>query len=304
MSKRYLRTINREEALAIFLERFSPLDSIETVPVQDTLGRVTAKPVLSLRSLPAYPCAAMDGIAVLSANTYSAADKTPLVLEEAHHFLPIDTGDVLPEGYDAVIPWEEVQVETEGKCLIRQPAYPYQHVRPVGEDVVGSEQILPIFHRITAPDLGALVAGGISAVEVLAKPKVAILPSGDELVPPGIPPQKGQIPEFNSLVLSAYISQWGGKPLVLPIVKDEAKVLQQTIEETLPQVDILLVNAGSSAGRDDLTSTVFERLGEVLVHGVATRPGKPTILAYLQGKPCMGFPGYPVSAYLSVEWFL
>ncbi len=304
MSKRYLRTIPREEAKKLFLEPFVPPDRIETIPVSQADGRVTAKTILAQRSIPAYPCAAMDGIAVRSASTFSAQDSHPLRLKEGEQYLPIDTGDPLPEGFDAVIPWEELQPLDEGGYEIRRPAYPYQHVRPVGEDVVGGEVLLPLFHRITPPDLGALLAGGVCHIDVLAKPKVAIIPTGDELVPPESSIRVGEIPEYNTTVLSAYITRWGGEPRVFPIVKDDPELLEKTVESALEWADILLVNAGSSSGRGDFTTSVLEKLGQVLVHGLSTRPGKPTILGYAKGKPCMGIPGYPVSAYLSLEWFL
>lgn len=304
MSRRYLRTIPREEAKKLFLESFVPPDRVEMIPVSQADGRITARTILAQRSIPAYPCAAMDGIAVQSATTFSAHDQHPLRFKEREQYLPIDTGDPLPKGYDAVIPWEELQPLQEGECEIRRPAYPYQHVRPVGEDVVGGEVILPLYHRITPPDIGALLAGGVCSVEVLARPRVAIIPTGDELVPPEASIQEREIPEYNTAVLSAYVTRWGGEPQVYPIVKDEPELLKNAMEEALESADILLVNAGSSAGRGDFTAKVLAELGQVLVHGLSTRPGKPTILGYAKGKPCMGVPGYPVSAYLSLEWFL
>ena len=304
MDRHYLRTIPRQEARRLFLEPFIPPDRVETIPVAQADGRVTARTVFAQRSIPAYPSAAMDGIAVPSAVTFQAQDQHPLRLTKGEQYVLIDTGDPLPAGFDAVIPWEELQPLSEEECEIRRPAHPYQHVRPVGEDVVGGEVILPLYHRITPPDLGALLAGGVCSVEVLAKPKVAIIPTGDEIVPPESSIQQGQIPEYNTAVLSAYVRRWGGEPRIFPIVKDDPELLEKTIETALDSADIILVNAGSSAGREDFTATVLGKLGEVLVHGLSTRPGKPTILAYARGKPCMGVPGYPVSAYLSLEWFI
>lgn len=304
MNKRYRKTIPRDEARKLFLEPFTPVDRLETIPVAEADGRVTGRTVWAKRSIPAYPCAAMDGIAVRSSLTFSAQDPHPLRLIEGEHYLPIDTGDPLPEGYDAVIPWEELQPLEEGGYEIRRPAYPYQHVRPVGEDVVGREVLIPLYHRITPPDIGALLAGGVCNVEVIAKPRVAIIPTGDELVPPEATVQRGEIPEYNAPVLAAYVRRWGGEPQIFPLVKDDPEVLEKSIQTALESADILLVNAGSSSGRGDFTATVLGKLGKVLVHGLSTRPGKPTILAYVRGKPCMGVPGYPVSAYLSLQWFL
>lgn len=304
MSKLYLTTCPRKKAQELFLRRFPCKDQIERIPLPQALGRITASPIIARNSFPAIPCAAMDGIAVCAASTFAATDQQPLhLVTEGKDWVPIDTGDPLPRGFDAVIMREELQPAEEG-YLILHPAHPYQHVRPVGEDVVAGEVIVPAYHPLTPPDLGVILAGGILEVEVLKKPRVAIIPTGDELVVPGEIVQKGEIPEFNSTVLAAYVSQWGGEPVVFPIVKDDLELLCSTVESAIEEADIVLVNAGSSAGREDFTVSIPERLGEVLVHGVAARPGKPTVLGIVRGKPFVGVPGYPVSAYLCAEWFV
>lgn len=304
MSKLYLTTCPRKEAQELFLQRFPCKDQIERIPVPQALGRITALPIIARNSFPAIPCAAMDGIAVCAASTFTATDQKPLhLVTEGKDWVTVDTGDPLPRGFDAVIMREDLQPAEEG-YLILHPAHPYQHVRPVGEDVVAGEVIVPAYHLLTPPDLGVILAGGILEVEVLKKPRVAIIPTGDELVAPGEIVRKGEIPEFNSAVLAAYVSQWGGEPVVFPIVKDDLELLCSTVESAIDKADIVLVNAGSSAGREDFTVSIPERLGEVLVHGVATRPGKPTVLGIVRGKPFVGVPGYPVSAYLCAEWFV
>jgi len=303
MRKIYLESRTRQEAKKILLERVSFKTRAEIVPVQEALGRVTARPVFASNSLPMYPVAAMDGIAVKAEKTFGASDQNPLVLQEIEDYLPVDTGDLLPEGFDAVIKIEEVQPLDKGCVEIIAPVAPGQHVRPVGEDVVAGEIIVPAYHLLTPPDLGAILAGGATSVEVLAKPRVIVIPTGDELVPPGICPQTGQITEFNGAVLAAYLREWGADPVIHEIVKDRFDELRQALEESLEKADLVVINAGSSAGRDDYTARVLECLGEVLVHGIATRPGKPAILGLVQGKPVLGIPGYPVSAYLAMEWF-
>ncbi|MEA4821916.1 MAG: molybdopterin biosynthesis protein, partial [Erysipelotrichales bacterium] len=157
--------------------------------------------------------------------------------------------------------------------------------------------------RLAPPDLGALLAGGYEEIAVVKKPKVAVLPTGDELLPPGALPQRGQLVEFNGTVIAAYITEWGGEPILYPITKDVKEDLRRAVQKALAEADIVLINAGSSAGRDDYTAAIIAEFGQVLVHGVATRPGKPVILGIAEGKPVLGLPGYPVSAYLALDWF-
>lgn len=303
MRKIYLDSRPRPEAQKIFLDRTSLAVRTEKVPVGEALGRVTSGAVFSQTSLPLYPVAAMDGIAVKACETFPANDQNPLILTRQVNYLVVDTGDPLPEGFDAVIKIEDIQVLDEDRLEILSPAAPGQHVRPVGEDVVVGEIIVPAYHILQPPDLGAILAGGETDVEVLAKPRVSIIPTGDELVSPGSKPQKGEIIEFNGTVIASYLREWGAEPVIWPIVRDDFAQLKQALQEALESSEMVILNAGSSAGRDDYTVHVLEALGEVLVHGVATRPGKPVILGIARDKPVLGLPGYPVSAYLALEWF-
>ncbi|MCR4441266.1 MAG: molybdopterin biosynthesis protein [Peptococcaceae bacterium] len=303
MRKIYLESRTRLEAKRMLLERAAFDARTERIQVHEALGRVTAGPVFARNSLPFYPVSAMDGIAVKAETTFGASDQHPLVLHEKKDYLVVDTGDLLPEGFDAVIKIEDVQTLDKESLEIIAPVAPGQHVRPVGEDVVAGEIIVPAYHLLTPPDLGAILAGGETHIEVLAKPRVIIIPTGDELVPPGSSPQKGQITEFNGTVMAAYLREWGADPVVHEIVRDRFDELRQAVEESLEKSDMVIINAGSSAGRDDYTVHVLESLGEVLVHGIAARPGKPAVLGFARGKPVLGIPGYPVSAYLALEWF-
>lgn len=304
MRKIYLNNIPRLQAKKLLLEnvRFKP--KIETIHVVASLGRVTAEALFAQCSMPSYPASAMDGIAVKARDTYGANDQTPLLLTEGQNYLVVDTGDPIPEDFDAVIKIEEIQPVGEKQVEIMAPAAPWQHVRPVGEDVVAGEIIVPAYHCLSPPDLGAILAGGIEQIRVLAKPKVTIIPTGDELVAPGTRPKRGEIVEFNGTVIANYLRQWGAEPCLHDIVRDELQNLKQAVKEVLPHSDVVIINAGSSAGREDFTLHVLESMGEVLVHGIATRPGKPTILGLIEGKPVIGLPGYPVSAYLALDWFV
>ena len=304
MRKIYLNQLPRQQALTIWLKRTTLPKREELIGVREALGRVTAWAVFAKRSMPSFHAAAMDGFAVRAERTYSASDQQPLTLELGEDYLPVDTGDPLPEGFDAVIKIEDIQPLTEQSLELITPAVPWQHVRPVGEDVVAQEMIIPVFHHLQPPDLAALLAGGVAEIRVLAKPHVIIIPTGDELVAPQGQVRRGEIPEFNSAAIAAYLEQWGATSLIWSIVPDNLASLTAELNKALTQADLVVVNAGSSAGSQDFTSQAVASLGELLVHGVATRPGKPSILGAVASKPVIGLPGYPVSAYLALEWFV
>lgn len=303
MKKVYLTQIPRTQALQLFLERAALPRKEENLAVAECLGRVTARPVMAQSSLPGYHAAAMDGIAVKAWSTFGASDQQPLVLKNGDYQF-VNTGDPIPEGFDAVIKVEDLQELPERRLEITSPASPWQNIRPVGEDIVAREMILPAFHRLEPVDLGALLAGGITVAPVLARPKAAIIPTGDELVKPGEAVNRGKLPEFNSTVISGYLTQWGAETKVFPVTPDKPEELSSAVKAALPQADMVIIIAGSSKGTKDYTSTAIGMLGEILVHGVATRPGKPTILGIIDHKPIVGIPGYPVSAYLALEWFV
>ena len=304
MRKVYLSNTPRQEALVIFLDGVEIPRRTETLAVTKSLGRITAEPIFARLSMPGYHAAAMDGITVLAENTFGASDQNPLVLDPIVGYRNINTGGALPAGFDAVIKIEEIQLLEDNRVEIIAPATPWQHVRPVGEDVVAGELIVPARHCLRPPDLGALLAGGVSEVSLLAKPKITVIPSGSEVVDPGSERKMGSVPDFNSTVIAAYLQEWGADPSIQPIVPDDPTLLKQAITAALETADLVIINAGSSAGDKDYTCSVVEELGQVFLHGVATRPGKPTILGQIRGKPVVGLPGYPVSAYMSLEWFV
>ncbi len=303
MQKIYLSNIPRQEARQKFLGGVQISRRIEKIETGKSLGRITAEALFARLSMPGDHAAAMDGFAVPAERTFSATDQNPLQLTLEEECQPVDTGDPLPPGFDAVIKVEDVQ-SVAGGIEILAPATPWQHVRPVGEDVVAGELLLPAYHRLRPQDLGVLLAGGITEVPVLDKPKAVIIPTGTELIPPGERRRRGSIPDFNSTVVAAYLQEWGAAAVIHPIVPDDRARLEEAAARAAAEGDLVIIIAGSSAGREDYTVHVIEALGEIFVHGVGTRPGKPAILGQIAGKPAVGLPGYPVSAYLSLEWFV
>jgi len=300
-----------EEALKKLLTTFKkkvkvPLES-EKIPVKKSLNRVTAKPVFARLSSPYFHSAAMDGYAVRSQDTFSATEKHPVRLKIGKEALWIETGDPLPQGFDAVIPVEEVNVR-DGFIEIYRAYSPYHDVRPVGEDIVATEMIIPENHFIRAVEIGAMLASGILEVEVRKKPLVAIIPTGSELIEPEKLEKISLTPphliEYNSAVLSNLITEDGGEPEVYPIAKDEEEDIKQTILKACRECDLILLNAGSGYGKEDLTYKVLNELGEIIINGVAIKPGKPFIAGFINNKPVLGIPGYPVSAFLCYHLFV
>lgn len=302
--KVYLQDKPRTQAKEELIQRANLIPEIETVSTKAALGRVTALPIFANLSMPHYHASAMDGIAVRAEDTYEAHEQRPLHLKKNEQYLYVDTGNPIPSEFNAVIMVEDIQ-EIDGETVeIIAPATPWQNIRPVGEDVVCGEMILPQGHRLRPVDLGALLAGGVLELPVVKRPKVAILPTGNELVQPGSAMKPGDIIEFNGTVFASFVQEWGGDPILYDIVVDNPEQIRHAIEKAAAEADIIIINAGSSAGSKDYTVHVISELGEVYTHGIATRPGKPVILGEVLGKSIIGVPGYPVSAYLALEWFL
>jgi len=308
----YLSMKPLEEAKTIFFERFDPAvrTGIEAIDTQDSSGRVTAESVFAKRSAPSYHASAMDGIAVRAEETYGTTERLPRTLRLGEDAVWVNTGQPLPKGFDAVIMVEKVHELDDSRLEIHAPAYPWQHVRKVGEDIIATQLLFPQDHRIRPYDVGALISGGIFSVKVWKRPRVVIIPTGSELLrhtqmEEGTTPEAGQIIEYNSLVLSSLVRECGGIPVVydiIPDVQDEIRaVLARAVDS---EADVVIVNAGSSAGSKDYTVHMVREMGEILVHGVAMMPGKPTILGVVNGKPVVGNPGYAVSAAFSFDQFV
>ena len=305
----YLEDIPLEEALTRFnsaLEEAGGLapTASERVSLEEALGRVTAEPVWARISSPHYHAAAMDGAAIRSEDTSNASERAPVRLKIGEQAQWVDTGMPLPPGFDAVVMIENIQVVEEGLIEVMLPVAPWQHVRLLGEDIIASELILSEGHLLKPMDLGSVGQAGISHVEVRCRPKVAVIPTGTELVPPGSNLKPGNIIESNSLVLAGLVKEWGGVATRFAPVPDDYDQLKRAILEALSEHDIVVVNAGASAGRRDFTASLVADLGKVVVHGVAIRPGHPVVLGLVKGKPVVGVPGYPVSAALTMELFV
>ena len=301
----YLKTTPVEEAREIYMDALGDAAEprAEVISVIDALGRVTSEAVYAKYSSPLYNSAAMDGIAVVSAATEGASEASPLTLKPGEDYMIVDTGDPVKKPYDAVIMAEDTQ-ETADGMVIRAAAHSWEHVRPVGEDIVAGEMILTRCHRIRPIDIGVLLSGGVTEISVYAQPKVGIIPTGTEIVEPYEDPKEGDIIESNSRMFEAMVRENGGVPHRYDIVGDDYEKIKAAVLKALEENDMVLVNAGSSAGTEDYTVHILREIGEVFIHGVAMKPGKPVILAKACGKPVIGIPGYPVSAYLAVESFV
>lgn len=331
----YLHDIPLEQAQARFAEALCEagldglLASEEISLDEEALGRVLSEPVWAKISSPHYHASAMDGFAVRAVDTDGASLSSPVTLIFGTQTTYLDTGDPLPLWANAVIPIEEIEPLTVTGAVdpaarrpyairIRAATTPWRHVRPMGEDMVASELVLPAGHTLRAVDLGACAGSGHHVLSVARKPRVAILPTGTELKPIGEPVQAGDIIEYNSVVLAAQVRAWGGHPVRFPITVDDFEQIKARVVEAVQDYDLVLLLAGSSAGAEDFSARVVETVGNLLVHGVAVRPGHPVILGMVgnseslqsgkpakkRGIPIIGIPGYPVSAALTGEIFV
>jgi putative molybdopterin biosynthesis protein len=272
----------------------------ENVGPDDAVGRTTVRALVALASSPPGPVAAMDGIAVRAADTDGASEARPIVLA-GEHCEVIDTGDPLPPWADAVIMIEHAAEVEPGRFEILAPTPPWRHVRVLGEDVVQGDVVLPRGRTLGPFDVGALLAAGYATIPVVRRPVVGLLPTGDELVEPGPSAKPGDVIESNTRVLAGMLAGWGAAPRRYPPCKDDRAALRAAIEKMLAECDAVVVNAGSSAGRDDWTAPLFEEMGTLVAHGIEVMPGKPTALGVVGGKPVFGLPGYPVSTVVAAE---
>ena len=306
MSFTYLTNVPLAQAkadyLAALLDRGFAAKT-ETIPVRASFGRLTAQAVYANINAPHYAASAMDGVALRAKDTFGATETTPVTLAP-EQFTVVDTGDPIPPDCDAVVMVEDVVQNDDESITLHAVAAPWQHIRQIGEDICAGEMILPSFTEITPAAIGAMIAGGVQALEVVKKPVVGIIPTGDEIVPPCADPKPGDILEFNSSIFSAMLQSWGAEPKVYPIVKDDFDLICAALAEAAGECDMVLLNAGSSAGREDYSAEAIRRLGEVLCHGIAIKPGKPAILGMKGEKPILGVPGYPVSGIIVIEELL
>jgi len=312
----YLKMKTLAEAREILDREFTlaGILSEETIAVPEAVGRVLSSPVTAVLSSPNFHSAAMDGIAVKAETTFDASEANPKELTIGSSAFYINTGHVIPNGCNAVIMIEQVNVLDENRVAIEAPAFPWQHVRKMGEDIVATELLFPQNHTITPYCVGALLSGGIFSVNVKRKPKILIIPTGSELVDwqskkfqkGGFKDLKpGQVLETNAYVLGKLAESYGGTYTRNDLLVDEQALINKTVSEGVKEdYDIIIMVGGSSAGSEDYSKDVISDLGDVLVHGVTIMPGKPVIIGKVKDKPVFGIPGYPVSAIVAFEQFV
>lgn len=317
----FLELLPPGEALSRFMSHLAPIEEPEEIAASRALGRITAAPVLAPHPLPSFPRTTVDGYAVRAADTFGASDSLPSYLRLAGEvpmgtqagfkLAPgqcaiIHTGGMLPEGADAVVMIEHTQLASAGEVEILRSVAIGENVLKVGEDVAEGEEVIPAGTRLRPAEIGGLMALGITRVEVARKPRVGILSSGDEVVPPEVAPGPGQVRDVNAFTLGALVEMAGGMAIQYGIIPDNQADLRAAARRALAECDVVVITAGSSASTRDLTALVINELGApgVLVHGVNVRPGKPTILAVCGGKAVIGLPGNPVSALVIATLFV
>ena len=309
----FFKVLAPDDTLRTLLEHLDPRVAQELAPAHRSLGRVTAQEITSPEDLPAFPRSTMDGYSVRSADTFGASEGLPAYLEvvgevamgetprerlSSGQAATAYTGGMLAGGADAVVMFENTQAVDRSTIEVVRPVAPGENVVQVGEDVRSGDRVLPAGHVIRPQDIGGLLALGITEVPVARRPRVAIVSTGDELVAPESSPALGQVRDINTYTISALVKKAGAVPVPVALVADDYEMQRRAAVEALAKGDMLVFSAGSSVSSRDMTSKVFGSLGSpgVLVHGISFKPGKPTIVAFVDGKPAVGLPGNPVSA--------
>jgi molybdopterin molybdotransferase len=287
-------------------EAVTPIDRTERVRPSQADGRVVASPVSARRAVPHYARAAMDGYAVRASDTFGASGRAPEILREAEESVApgaavrVHTGSELPDGADAVVKVERTE-SVAGDVEVFDAVAEGENVAPVGEDVAADQRLYEPGHRLRPSDLGLLRASGVVNAEVYERPTVGVLPTGDEVVQAD--PDPGEVVETNGSTVARYVARWGGTPTHRNVVPDDREALRAAIERDLTK-DLIVTTGGSSVGERDLVPAVVEDLGEVLVHGVALKPGHPVALGVVRDTPVLMLPGYPVACIVNAVQFL
>jgi molybdopterin molybdotransferase len=302
-----------DEARATLFERLPVSVQAETISTAEALDRVTAAPLRSPMALPAFPRSTMDGYAVRAADTLGASESLPAYLTVGGEVpmgqaatvevgpgraVIVHTGGMIPPGADAVVMVERTQKLDDQDIEVLKPVAVGENIIQVGEDISEGDEILPAGHLLRPQDLGGLLAVGLTEITVARRPRVALIATGDEVIPPSEPLGPGQVRDINTYTLSGLVQRAGGEPWSLGIISDQFEALKAAAVRGLAKADIVVISAGSSVSVRDITADVINELGRpgVLVHGISFRPGKPTVLAVCDGKPVFGLPGNPVSA--------
>jgi molybdenum cofactor synthesis domain-containing protein len=292
------------------LEAAGPIERIERVPLREATGRVLAIPAVATSDVPPFDRAAMDGYAVVAEDTFGAGRYEPRILRciekvytgevptravERGQCIEIATGAPMPEGADAVVMVEETEKGADGDVRVFTPVYPRQHVGRRGADIVSGQPLLAGGELLTPSRIGALAAIGASDVEVFAKPRVAVLSTGNEVLEPGRPLGPGQIYDINQFTISSIVTSHGGVSAPQPVAHDVLDELVDAVRRACADADIVVFSGGSSVGERDLILDALQQIGEVIFHGIAVKPGKPTVFGRVGATPVFGMPGYPTS---------
>ncbi|MGD9100869.1 MAG: molybdopterin molybdotransferase MoeA [Anaerolineae bacterium] len=301
-----------DQARATLFEHLPVAVQTEVIPTAEALGRVTAAPLHSPMALPAFARSSKDGYAVRAADTLGASESVPAYLTVVGE-VPMGqaatvevgpgqtaiahTGGMIPPGADGVVMVERTQKLDEQNIEVLRPVAAGENIINVGEDILQGDAILPAGHLLRPQDVGGLLAVGLTEISVARRPRVALIATGDEVIPPSQALEPGQVRDINTYTLSGLVQQAGGQPWPLGIVSDRFEALKAAAARGLAEADVVIMSAGSSVSVRDMTADVINELGQpgVLVHGISFRPGKPTVLAICDGKPVFGLPGNPVS---------
>jgi putative molybdopterin biosynthesis protein len=296
MKRRYLSLQTRSDALTLMKNAFLPAGGSVIIPLAESEGRVASDPIYARYTVPDSSIAEMDGIAVKSSDTNGAGERHPVTITD---FVRVDTGNIVPQKYDAVIVIEEVQLDGPS-CVIRKSARPGQCIRPPGQDIRNGDLIIPRGHQIRSSDISALATYGYDHITVRVV-RIGIIPVGNELVPLGTPPGPGQVIESNSIFAASFLSRLGALCTRYGMVHDNPEEIEKSLNQAVSENDLVLISSGTSAGRHDYTAETISRLGRLIFHGVAILPGKPAMLGDIGGKPVVGLPGYPVGSQTALR---
>ena len=295
--------VTRKEALELMIEHWPLQTGTELIPVSQALGRVTARDVYSRNTMPVCRTSRMDGIAVRSSDFAGGIPDTTNWIK-GREYVQADTGDDFPDEYDTVIAVENISFDEEGKLRFVETFSftPGSGIRPEGSVVKEGDLLIKSHVRLTPVHLAVLLLGGIYQVEVVKKPKVIYIPTGNELVAAGVIPERGQNIEANGLMISSLLQQWGAEAVCYPIIKDNPAQLEQTLDMALAAGDMVLINGGSSKGAEDFNAPLLQKKASFFPHGIKTAPGKPVAIAVIDGKPVINLPGPTIAAFVAMDW--
>ena len=295
--------VTKAAALQAFFEKYHPRKQVETVLLAEAIRRVPAQSLTSRLSLPVFRASMKDGIGVSSNRFQNGVPDTGTWIE-GWDYCRADTGDDFNDRFDAVVAIEDVEFDPSGRPRFRPgvSVQKGQGVRPAGSTIKVGDPLVTAGNPLRPCDLAALAMGGIIEIPVYRKPVVAFIPTGSELVAPGTPPSRGQNIDCNSIMARQMLIEMGAEPLSFPIVRDNAKEMETALDKALSSADVVILNAGSSKGGEDLAASLLGRKGEIVTHGIAAGPGRPMCLAVIAGKPVINLPGPVPAAYYGLDW--